>query len=130
MDTVQLTFVLTNIKGDLRLEAETRGNWFDLKSHSTFNSHTGDVSFDETIEVPIRSNQGHDFTVTGVNPGIGWPRIEIRNNKTGQEKFYRLKVGESVGFDNMVDGLRLSGWRDADDDRNDFKCLRVRIESL
>jgi hypothetical protein len=76
----------------------------------------------------MRSSAGHSFVVTAVNPYIGYPRIEIHDNKTGREDFHRFSVGESFKFNTLVDGLRLSGWREGDDERNDYKLLRLRIE--
>ena len=123
----QLQIVLTKV-GNIQFEALNRGNWFNINSNPYFTSPRSNVTLDETVWVPLRSSAGHDFIVTAVNPYIGYPRIEIHDNKTGREDFHRFSVGESFKFNTLVDGLRLSGWREGDDDRNDQKLLRLRIE--
>lgn len=127
MDKVQLMIVLTNV-GNIQFEAQSRGSWFNINSNPYFTSPGSNVTLDETSWVPVRSSAGHDFIVTAVNPYIGYPRIEIHDNRTGREQFRRYSVGESCGYDRLVDGLRFSGWREGDDDRNDQKLLRLRIE--
>lgn len=127
MYKARLDIVLTDV-GDLRFDALTRGNWFDVRTDGSFNSPGSSDTLDETASVPMRSSAGHSFYVEAVNPYIGYPRIMVLDHKTERTQFLRFKVGESFQFDNIVDGLRLSGWREGDDDSCDSKRLFLRIE--